>query len=171
MAIIGALAVVIADQTVKSIVTRQLGPASGGTGEYWIAGDWLGLNYGENPGIAFGLLQGQSTLVLLTGALLAVAFMAGVLLTRVVPVPVLVGGALIAGGAIGNLIDRLRFGHVRDFVAVGPWPLFNVADSAITAGVIVTFVFAFRDEKERARHDVHNREQGRSAEPAAGQSE
>jgi signal peptidase II len=43
---------------------------------------------------------------------------------------------VIAGGAVGNLIDRVRLGYVIDFLAVGPWPNFNVADSAITVGVL-----------------------------------
>jgi signal peptidase II len=44
---------------------------------------------------------------------------------------------LISGGALGNLIDRVRLGHVIDFLSVGPWPNFNVADSAITVGFVV----------------------------------
>ena len=42
----------------------------------------------------------------------------------------------ILGGAIGNLLDRIRLGYVVDFVSIGPWPNFNVADSAITLGVL-----------------------------------
>ena len=48
-----------------------------------------------------------------------------------------IGIGLLAGGGIGNMIDRLRHGAVIDFVAVGPWPRFNVADSAITIGVLL----------------------------------
>jgi len=44
---------------------------------------------------------------------------------------------LVLGGAVGNLIDRLRFGYVTDFIDVGLWPAFNIADSAITIGVIL----------------------------------
>jgi signal peptidase II len=43
----------------------------------------------------------------------------------------------VAGGALGNLFDRLRLGYVIDFVSLGPWPNFNVADSAITVGVLI----------------------------------
>jgi signal peptidase II len=43
----------------------------------------------------------------------------------------------IAGGAIGNLLDRVRLGYVVDFIAIGPWPNFNVADSAITMGALL----------------------------------
>jgi signal peptidase II len=55
--------------------------------------------------------------------------------------------ALIIGGALGNLVDRLRFGHVTDFVQVywGDWsfPAFNVADSAISVGAVLLIVFGF----------------------------
>jgi signal peptidase II len=43
---------------------------------------------------------------------------------------------LISGGALGNLLDRVRLGHVVDFLSLGPWPNFNIADSAITVGVL-----------------------------------
>ena len=51
--------------------------------------------------------------------------------------------ALLLGGAIGNLIDRIRLGAVIDFVDVGPWPIFNIADSAITVGIAIIVIFSF----------------------------
>ena len=61
--------------------------------------------------------------------------------------------SLVLGGAVGNLIDRLRYGHVVDFIDVyyrqWHWPAFNIADSAITVGaVILAFVLFFEDRKE-----------------------
>jgi len=62
---------------------------------------------------------------------------------------------LILGGAIGNLIDRLRFGYVIDFLDFKVWPVFNIADSAITIGVTILFIsLAFGRKK---RQDVSNR--------------
>ena len=62
--------------------------------------------------------------------------------------------ALIAGGAVGNLIDRVRLGYVTDFVHVYwrgyQWPDFNVADSAITVGIVLLLVDAVRPEPEGA---------------------
>ena len=52
--------------------------------------------------------------------------------------------ALILAGAAGNLIDRIRLGQVIDFIKVGPWPMFNVADSAIVAGVLVIILWQRR---------------------------
>ncbi len=51
--------------------------------------------------------------------------------------------AMIIGGALGNLIDRLRFGYVIDFVQWGWWPVFNIADSAITVGAVLLVSFSF----------------------------
>jgi signal peptidase II len=71
--------------------------------------------------------------------------------------------ALILGGAIGNLIDRVVFGHVVDFIQVylpfiplalfNPWPSFNIADSAISIGVAVLLVETFRTERRRQPAD------------------
>ena len=59
------------------------------------------------------------------------------------------------GGAIGNLIDRFRLGHVTDFIDIGSWPIFNVADSAIVVGIgLLIFYFWFLEEKdEPVTHD------------------
>ena len=62
--------------------------------------------------------------------------------------------ALIVGGALGNLIDRLRFGHVTDFIDVyvgsAHWPAFNIADSAISIGAVMLIVFGFRRSDQGA---------------------
>jgi len=60
--------------------------------------------------------------------------------------------SLILGGAIGNLIDRLRFGYVVDFIDVyygtSHWPAFNIADSAISVGAVIMIIFSFREDKK-----------------------
>lgn len=58
------------------------------------------------------------------------------------------GMALILGGAIGNWIDRVRFGAVIDFFDFRVWPVFNVADSAITVGVVLYFFLILRKESQ-----------------------
>jgi signal peptidase II len=63
---------------------------------------------------------------------------------------------LLLGGAVGNLIDRIRFGQVVDFIDVGAWPVFNLADSAIVVGVIIIIVyilFLARREESVPRKD------------------
>jgi len=62
-----------------------------------------------------------------------------------------VAGGLILGGAVGNLIDRIRLGHVTDFIHVPNFPTFNLADAAITVGVVIlalTLIFDGREESK-----------------------
>jgi signal peptidase II len=115
------------------------------------------LTYIRNPGAAFGLLAGSSNAFRMVffgiTSLFALALL-GTILFRL-PEKDCVGQLSIAGilgGAIGNLIDRLRFGEVIDFLDVYVesyhWPAFNVADSAITVGVaclIIHFAFERKD--------------------------
>jgi signal peptidase II len=116
------------------------------------------LTYIRNPGAAFGLLAGSSNAFRMVFFGLTSIFALGLLSTILVRMPeqdwvgrVSVAGIL--GGAIGNLIDRLRFGEVIDFLDVYienyHWPAFNVADSAITVGVIfLIFHFAFEKKPD-----------------------
>ena len=118
----------------------------------------LSLTYIRNPGAAFGLLAGSSNAFRMVFFGLTSIFALGLLGTILLRMPeqdwvgrVSVAGIL--GGAIGNLIDRLRFGEVIDFLDVYVenyhWPAFNVADSAITVGVIFLIVhFAFEKRTE-----------------------
>ena len=135
-------AVVVLDQLTKAAVLAQLAP---GTHVDLVEG-FLTLTLVMNPGLAFGLLGGVPTGWRWVVALLSVAAL--IVLARVA-LRVLPGGTavdhvaigLIFGGAIGNLIDRFRFGAVVDFVDVHVrgyhWPAFNVADSAISVGVVL----------------------------------
>ncbi len=91
----------------------------------------------RNPGGAFGLFQSWAGL--LTVITVAVVVVIVLLTRRGVPLHPLAGTALALqlGGALGNLIDRLRLGYVLDFIDVRVWPVFNIADSAITLGVLL----------------------------------
>ena len=121
-----------------------------------VIGGFLRLRYTENTGAAFGLFQGW------TGALsiVAVAIIAAIVLSASKMAgnnpALLVALGLVLGGALGNLADRVTLGYVRDFIDVyGPriewqgatytWPVFNMADSSITIGVLLimaTMLFA-----------------------------
>ncbi len=146
-------AVVAVDQLVKSAVVRQIGPESVRQ-ERWLFGDWLGLSYAENTGVAFGLMRGRSTLVLALASFVVLAVLALFLSAHRDSMGIWVAGALITGGAIGNVIDRVRFGYVRDFFTVGPWPRFNIADAAITVGIGVAFLATMRDEQKMDRTPI-----------------
>lgn len=103
----------------------------------------------NNTGAAFGMFQGQA-IVLRTIAMITLGIIIGVgiYVTRrykyLVTVWNLVGFSFIAGGTIGNLIDRFRFGPVTDFIDPGFFPAFNVADSGITVGAIMLAISVLR---------------------------
>lgn len=112
-----------------------------------------------NHAVTFGMLGGIGRfgpIVFCTVALIAVAILLWQL-TRVPRLAVAIAMGAIAGGAIGNVIDRLRFGAVVDFIhahAFGwSWYVFNVADSAIVCGVILWLIETLRTEKSRI--DAH----------------
>jgi signal peptidase II len=133
-------AVVIAlDQVTKAVALERLPP-----GVPVDLAPWLALTLVMNPGLAFGVLAGVPPgwrWVVALLSVLALIVLARVAL-RVLPAqgwPGILAVGLIFGGAVGNLIDRLRWGAVVDFIDVHwhgyHWPAFNVADSAITMGV------------------------------------
>ena len=105
----------------------------------------LTLQYTENTGAAFSILQGQNTLL----AFLMLAVI-GMLVYRFYSFTKRerLFVALIIGGATGNLIDRIAYGHVVDFINVHIWPVFNVADSAITIGGAGLIYLMFRKQKQ-----------------------
>jgi signal peptidase II len=115
--------------------------------------DFFSFTYIRNPGAAFGLLAGSSNTFRMVFFGLTSIFALGLLGAILLRMPAhdrmgRVSVAAILGGAIGNLIDRMRYGEVIDFLDVyieqHHWPAFNVADSAITVGVILLIVhFAF----------------------------
>jgi signal peptidase II len=126
-----AAAVVLADLLSKLVLTKYLELDR----NYWLIDPWVGLERTDNRGLAFGL-GGDSRWV----SFLVIAAVAGfgLLLLRsgMTRQPfVALAVAAMAGGAIGNLIDRLRDGVVTDFIVLGIWPRFNVADSALTVGI------------------------------------
>jgi signal peptidase II len=129
----GALCVltVAVDQAAKALVEANLVPGE----DVDVLGP-LGLTLAHNRGVAFGLASGGgAALVALTVAAL---LFVGVLFARN-PTRrwMWVAVGLLAGGALGNLIDRVRVGAVTDYVDLLSWPPFNLADVAITLGVVV----------------------------------
>ena len=134
---------VAADQLTKSLVVAAFLPGE----SVWIARPLLHLTYVQNTGAAFGLLKGQQLLFLVMSAVVIGWIARELLIHQAMAARVLWGCALILGGAVGNVIDRLRLGHVIDFIGVGIWPLFNVADSAITIGVGLLLLHSYVTRK------------------------
>lgn len=142
--------VVVLDQITKALALARLVPGV----PVPVLDAWLQLTLVLNPGIAFGLLGSLPTAWRWTAAALSVAALAVLVRValRVLPQGGWVGRVavgLIFGGAVGNLIDRARFGAVVDFVDVywrtWHWWIFNVADSAISVGVVLLALRMFGD--------------------------
>ena len=87
-----------------------------------------------NSGAAFGLLANQTTLLVILTLILAAGLILGFRTLPLERVLVRYGAALIVGGALGNLLDRVRLGYVVDFLDLRFWPVFNLADAAIVTG-------------------------------------
>lgn len=142
-------AILLLDQLSKYLVQTRI-PLYG----YWapipaLAGLFR-LTHTTNAGAVFGLFQGSG---MFFAALAVVVIGAIIYINMTLP-----GGqwllrlalGLQLGGALGNLTDRLRQGHVTDFIDVGPWYIFNLADMAVVGGVILFGIVLLRDER-RAR--------------------
>ncbi|MGC9317283.1 MAG: signal peptidase II [Armatimonadota bacterium] len=124
-----AALIVLADQATKLAAVHLLRPV----GTVPVLEPYLSFTWATNTGGAFGMLPAATGLLVVTAAVvIAVLVLVAhrVSASRLLAVSV----ALLIGGALGNLIDRLRLGYVIDFIDLHFWPIFNVADIAITVG-------------------------------------
>lgn len=146
-----ALAAAGADQATKALVAHRLELGD----EAHVLGPFS-IHHVENTGIAFGLFSNSTAIVtVLTAA--AVAWMLWFFARSGARHPVLPAAlGLLSGGSVSNLLDRVRLGHVTDFLDLGWWPAFNLADSFIVVGVAIllaTLVAADRDPRRARRAD------------------
>lgn len=123
-----------------------------------LIGEYVRLTYIYNPGAAFGIRLGEhSRIIFLFLSLVALAALIGMYwFTPVADRVRLAAIALICGGAVGNLIDRIRSeSGVVDFIDVGVgtirWPVFNVADVAVTTGAIILALSLWKEEQQVER--------------------
>jgi signal peptidase II len=146
-----ALGIIAADQFTKIWIRSNLalGQSIPETG-------FFRLTHVRNTGAVFGLFK-DHTFPLTIVSLVAIALLLLYIFYLYRHFPYLdnkLGKAalgLIFGGIVGNLIDRMHFGYVTDFVDVGLWPSFNVADSALTIGVTITALFLLYQVKAEQR--------------------
>jgi len=127
-------AAIIADQLTKQVVGRTLG-----LGDSVDLFGPFSIHHVQNSGIAFGLFGSRTAIVIAVtavavGAMLVFFARSG---RRHPVLPVALG--LVLGGSIANLIDRVRLGHVTDFLDLVAWPAFNLADTFIVVGVAILF--------------------------------
>src|SRR5437763_13426195 len=138
-----AAAVVGLDQLTKDTVAAGIAP-----GEQQSLLPGVHLVHVHNTGVAFGVLSGGGAIVL-AATLLALAALIAYFVLHPGRRGLWVPTGLLLGGAIGNLIDRLMHGSVTDFIKLPHWPAFNVADMAITFGVIALIFVLERGHARR----------------------
>jgi signal peptidase II len=112
-----------------------------------------------NTGVAFGLFQNANLLFAVFASVVSIGIIyfnqkleSGNALLRVAL-------GLQLGGALGNLLDRILFGSVTDFLDFGPWPIFNVADTAVVAGVILMGYVILQEERMERAEESKNAEE------------
>jgi signal peptidase II len=149
-----SLAVLLTDQWTKGIITRTFDVHQSRS----VIGGLFDLTYVRNSGAAFGLFASvdssiKAVILNSVAVLVFVVVSAYALRSSHKSVRLQVGFSLILGGAIGNLLDRVRFGYVVDFldfsISGHHWPAFNVADSAICIGVGLLFLDMLGSEEEK----------------------
>lgn len=112
------------------------------------------ITYILNPGAAFGILAHRTNLFIILTLLVIVAI---IVWQRYLPknsTLLHLASGLVVGGALGNLIDRVRLGKVIDFLDFQVWPVFNLADSAIVIGALLLVIGLWRIDKLEKRVDV-----------------
>lgn len=141
--------IVLLDQWTKILIRQNLG-----MGEVLPIADWLTpyarIVHWYNTGVSFGMLQGSNDIFKIFILAVVIAIIA--IFPRISNEhwTLRLAMAMQLGGAYGNMLDRFIVGHVTDFISVGNFPVFNVADSSITIGVVVLLLgFWLQDRKEK----------------------
>jgi signal peptidase II len=150
-----ALLTLVIDRVSKWLVLSSLRP-----GESWnpVAAleRYVSLTYVTNTGAAFGLFPDYGGIFMVIAVIVVAAI---IYYYRHLPSDqwlVQTSLGLQLGGALGNLLDRLRYGHVIDFIDFKVWPVFNLADSALVIGVVILAYHLLRNERREARKSEGN---------------
>jgi len=148
--ILVAAAVIALDQLTKAIVRQSLA-----LGEAWAPipaiGDFFRFLYWQNRGAAFGTFQNAGPVLTIVRILITLFIIGLYQKAEIKDTLMKVSLSLMLGGAIGNLIDQFTLGFVTDFIAVGKFPIFNIADSAVTIGVGLMLLDMLKKEKSESK--------------------
>lgn len=144
----------LTDQITKFFISGWLAP----NGSFPIFEGVLHLSYHENTGAAWGILQDARWVFLVFSTVAILAILAYLILAKTKPRGIPFALALICGGGIGNMIDRIRLGYVVDFVDVRliNFPLFNVADACVCVGTFLFVILYLRDEFRKKKQSAGN---------------
>ncbi|AKI98344.1 hypothetical protein IX53_08575 [Kosmotoga pacifica] len=151
---IGFVVALMFDQITKAVVENNLRYLM----RVDILGKLLGLRYVHNRGVSFGLLRslGVTNISIITTIIILSLLLVGNHFKDKLSSWEKLFFGVILGGAMGNLVDRLRLGYVVDFIELSYWPIFNVADSCIVVGTALLLFSFYRREKLSAGRDSGN---------------
>ena len=139
--------ILLIDQLVKYYVELTMLPGE----SIPVASPFFHITFVLNPGAAFGIFRDQQWLFLVTAIVFSIAFLFLYERLRRSGMLIHYGSVALAAGAVSNLIDRIRLGHVVDFFDFRVWPVFNVADIAIVLGTTAVLWALFVQKKEFLR--------------------
>ena len=140
--------IVLLDQWTKAIVRMNLE-----FGDVWSPFEWLTpyarIVHWYNTGVAFGMFQDKNLLFSVLVFLISLSILIFYPKLTEDDWFLRIALSLQLGGSIGNLIDRLTVGHVTDFISVGNFPVFNIADSCITVGAFIMIIGLWVEERKQ----------------------
>jgi signal peptidase II len=145
-----AVALIIFDQWSKGLVRQNIAL---GEEIYPIAflAPFFRFTYWQNTGAAFGIFQNANIPLLILSSIISVLIIGYYHKAYDEPLIFKISLGLLLAGAVGNIIDRVRFGFVTDFISLGRFAVFNVADSCVTIGVILMLLgMLIHEQKEKA---------------------
>lgn len=159
--------IVALDQWSKAFIRANLA-----VGAIWSPWEWLTpyarIVHWYNTGVAFGLFQGRGQIFTILAVIVALAIFFYFPRVPEKDWTLRIAMGLQLGGALGNLIDRIVIGHVTDFISVGSFPVFNVADSSITVGVVILILgVMIQERRDKAEAKAIEFQTHISAEPEA----
>ncbi len=136
--------VLIIDQLVKIVIVMKLLPFQ----NVWIISNVFAISYVRNYGAAFGIMQSQKLLLIILSLLVILLVWFNRHKLTQYPKILQMGLAIALGGALGNLVDRIRLGYVVDFLDFQVWPVFNIADIGIVCGVGLIILGLFFEQSQ-----------------------
>lgn len=143
------LGIALADQLIKRWIVDLVGP-SADRHRIEILGSFVAIEYLENTGAAFGMFRDATVLFSIVATIAVIIGLLLVWREAMADLPLALGISLIIGGALGNVIDRIARGYVVDFIAIGRFWKFNLADSCITLGVLFVFWLLWRADNQES---------------------
>jgi signal peptidase II len=147
-----AAAVIVLDQLTKALVRQNIP-----LGESWAPipaiGDFFRFLYWQNRGAAFGSFQNAGPILTIVRIAIGIFIIVFYQKAEIKDTLMKVALSLMLGGAIGNLVDQFTLGFVTDFIALGRFPIFNVADSCVTIGVGLMLLDMIIKEKNGSKPD------------------